>query len=135
MYSVMALPLAICYCCCCCGVTQSCSTLCDPMDCSPPGSSVHWILQARVLEWVAMPSPRGSSRPRDQTVVSCTAGRFFTTEPPGQVLAPLLTPSVKTGLQNCEETPREHTVLVTVGRRLSPSPVLRSAGRLLSSFS
>ena len=42
-------------------VTQSCPTLCDPMDCSPPGSSVHRILQARILEWVAMPSSGGSS--------------------------------------------------------------------------
>ena len=40
---------------------QSCLTLCDPMDCSPPGSSVHGILQARILEWVAMPFSRGSS--------------------------------------------------------------------------
>ena len=46
---------------------QSCLTLCDPMDCSPLGSSVHRILQARILEWVAMPSSRGSSWPRDQT--------------------------------------------------------------------
>ena len=56
---------------------QSCPTLCDPMDCSPPGSSVHGILQARILEWVAMPSSRGYSRPRDRTRVSwgsCTAG-------------------------------------------------------------
>ena len=44
---------------------QSCPTLCDPIDCSPPGASVHGILQARILEWVA--SPRGSYRPRDQT--------------------------------------------------------------------
>ena len=44
---------------------QSCPTLCDPMDCSPPGSSVRGILQARILEWVAMPSSRGSSQPRD----------------------------------------------------------------------
>ena len=57
---------------------SSCPTLCDPMDCSPPGSSVHGILQARVLEWVAMSFSRGSSRPRDQTQVSCLAGRFFT---------------------------------------------------------
>ena len=49
---------------------QSCLTLCDPIDCSPPGSSVHGILQARILEWAAMPSSRGSSRPRDQTCVS-----------------------------------------------------------------
>ena len=46
---------------------QPCPTLCDSMDCSPPGSSVHGILQARILEWVAMPSSRGSSKPRDQT--------------------------------------------------------------------
>ena len=45
-------------------VAQSCSTLCNPMDSSPPGSSVHWILQVRILEWVAMPSCKGFSRPR-----------------------------------------------------------------------
>ena len=59
-------------------VTQSCLTLGDPMVCSPPGSSVHGIVQARILEWVAMPSSRGSSQPRDRTQVSCIAGRFFT---------------------------------------------------------
>ena len=59
-------------------VAQSCLTLCDPMDCSPPGSSVHGILQARILEWVAIPFSRGSSQPRGQTQVSCIAGRFFT---------------------------------------------------------
>ena len=48
---------------------QSCSTLCDPIDCSPPGSCVHGILQARILEWVAMPSFWGSSPFRDQTLV------------------------------------------------------------------
>ena len=58
-------------------VTQSCPTLCDPMDCSPPGSSVHGILQARILEWVSISFPRGSSRPRDQTQVSRIAGRRF----------------------------------------------------------
>ena len=50
---------------------QSCLNLCDPMDHSPPDSSVLGILQARILEWVAMPSSRGSSQPRDQTHVSC----------------------------------------------------------------
>ena len=50
-------------------VAQSCPTLCDPVDCSPPGSSVHGILQARVLEWVAISFSRGSSQPRDQTHV------------------------------------------------------------------
>ena len=63
---------------------QSCPTLCNPMDCSLPGSSVHGILQARILEWVAI-SSRGSSRPRDQTYISCLAGGFFTTEPPQEV--------------------------------------------------
>ena len=53
-------------------------TLCNPMDCSPPGSSVHGILQARILEWVAIPFSRGSSWPRDGTWVSRMAGRFFT---------------------------------------------------------
>ena len=48
-------------------IVQSCPTLCDPMDCSLPGTSVHGILQARILEWAAMPSSRGSSRRRDQT--------------------------------------------------------------------
>ena len=61
-----------------CLVTQSSLTLCNPRDCSPPGSSVHGILQTRILEWVAMPSSRGSSQPRNLTRVSCIAGGFFT---------------------------------------------------------
>ena len=61
-----------------CLVAQSYLTLCDPMDCSPPGSSIHGILQTRILEWVVMPSSRWSSRPRDRTQTSLTAGRFFT---------------------------------------------------------
>ena len=60
-------------------VTQSCLTLCNPMNCSPPGSSVHGILQARILLWVVVILfSRGSSQPRDQTWVSHIAGRFFT---------------------------------------------------------
>ena len=59
-------------------VAQSCLTPYDPVDCSQPGSSVPGILQARILEWVAMPSSRGSSWSRDQTQVSHTAGRLFT---------------------------------------------------------
>ena len=50
---------------------QSCPTLCDPTDCSPPGFTVHRILQGRILEWMAMPSSRGSSLPRDRTLISC----------------------------------------------------------------
>ena len=52
-------------------------TLCDPMDCSPPGFSVHGISQGRILEWVAIPFSRGSSRPRDQTQVSRIAGSIL----------------------------------------------------------
>ena len=63
---------------------QSCPIQCDPMDYSLPGSSVHGILQARLLEWVSMSFSRGSSQPRDWTQVSCIAGRFFTAEPPGK---------------------------------------------------
>ena len=56
---------------------QLCLTLCDLMDYSPAGSSVCGILQARIMEWVALPFSKGSSLPRDRTQVSCTAGRFF----------------------------------------------------------
>ena len=58
-------------------VAQSCPILCDPVDCSPSSSSVHGILQARILVWVAISFSRGCSRPRDQTQVSCIAGRRF----------------------------------------------------------
>ena len=64
---------------------QSYLMLCDPMNCSPPDSSVHGILQARMLDWVVIPLSKGSSLPRDWTRGSCTAGRFFTTEPPGRI--------------------------------------------------
>ena len=56
---------------------QLCPTLCNPIDGSPPGSSVHGIFQKRILEWVAISSSRLSSQPRDQTRLSCIAGRFF----------------------------------------------------------
>ena len=55
------------YLCVCVLVAQSCPALCNPMDCSPPASSVHGILHARILEWVAIPFSRGSSQPKDQT--------------------------------------------------------------------
>ena len=71
----------------CCAVlclaAQWCLTPCHPVACSPPASSVHGILKARILEWVAVFSSRGSSQPRNQTFISCSsciAGRFFTTE-------------------------------------------------------
>ena len=58
---------------CVCSVVQSCPTVCSPMDCSPPGSSVHGISQARVLEWVAISFSTGSSQSRDQAHISCTS--------------------------------------------------------------
>ena len=71
----------VCVCVCVCGA-PSYLTLCNSMDCTPPGFSVHGILQARILEWVPIPFSRGSSRPRDRIQVSWLAGEFFTTEPP-----------------------------------------------------
>jgi len=68
----------------CCSV---CLTLCDPMDGSPQGSSVH----ERILGWFAISSSRGSSWPRDQTCISCIAGRFFTTELLGKPVQPVHT--------------------------------------------
>ena len=68
-------------------VAQSCPTLWDPMHCISPGSSVHGILQARILEWVFISSSRGSSPPKDRTHVSCISfivGRFIITEPLGK---------------------------------------------------
>ena len=68
----------------CCLVTKLCPTSCNPMVYSLPGSSVHGIFQERILEWVAISFSGGSSRPREQTHVSCAAGRFSTTEPPNK---------------------------------------------------
>ena len=65
-------------------VAQSCQILCDPVDYSPPGSSVRGKLQARILEWVATSFSRRSSRPRDRTLVSHIAVRFLPSEPQGK---------------------------------------------------
>jgi len=64
--------------CVCVLVAQSCPTLWDPKDYNPPGSPVHGIFQARILEWVAIPSSRGSSQPKDWSWVSFIADSFFT---------------------------------------------------------
>ena len=66
--------------CCYCLVAKSCLTLCHPVECSLPGSSAHRILQARILEWVAISFFRGSSWPRNQTLITCLAGRFFSSQ-------------------------------------------------------
>ena len=75
----MCIFLGVCVCVCVCD--QSCATLCDPMDCSPLGSSIHGNLQARILEWVAIPFSRDQTR---ISCISCIAGGFFTAEPPGK---------------------------------------------------
>ena len=83
-----------------CVRAQSCPTLCNPMDCSPPGSSVHGIFQARILEWVAISYSRGFSDPwmEPTSLVSPPlAGMFFNTEPPGKPLKnSILTEIIKT---------------------------------------
>ena len=68
-----------------CSVAKSCLTLCDSTGCSPPGPSVHGILQARTLEWVAMHCSRGSSWPRDRTLSPALAGGFFTMNQQGSL--------------------------------------------------
>ena len=85
-------------------VAHSGSTLWDPMDCSLPGSSsVYGILQARILEWLAILFSRASSRPRDQTWVSCTADGFFInsllSQAPGRPITPRVNHNVNCGLQ------------------------------------
>ena len=80
---------SLCCVCVCAQQLQLCPTLCDPVDYSPPGSSVHGIFPARILEWVGMPSSRASSRPRNQTSISCQSTLlvgFFTIEPPWRFL-------------------------------------------------
>ena len=73
-------------CCCCCLVTKSCLTPCHPLDCSPPGSSVSVIFQARILQWVGIFFSRGSSWPRNWPRSPALAGGSFTAEPPGKLL-------------------------------------------------
>ena len=68
---------------------QSCPILCDPMDCTTPGASIHRVLQARILEWVAMPSSRDLHHPGTEPGSPVLTGRFFTTEPP-RMVAPAL---------------------------------------------
>ena len=83
----MDLLSYVCVCVCVCVyvlVAQLCPTLCDPMDYGPPGSSVQGLLQERILEWVAMPSSRGSSRPRDQTRSPGLQVGSLLSEPPGK---------------------------------------------------
>ena len=114
LYTIIIVSLYVCVCACAKSL-QSCLTLCNTMDCSPPGSSVYGILQARILEWVATPSSRGSSWPSDPTCVSyvsCTGRQVFTSSAsvkfsiPFFSMIPLLLwySSLKSGLQRLTVT-------------------------------
>ena len=67
-----------------CLIAQLCPTLCNPVDCSPPGPSVHGILQARILEWLPFPPPGDLPNPEIKPRLPAFKGRFFTAEPPGK---------------------------------------------------
>ena len=90
---------------------HSCPTLCNPTDCSPAGSTVHGIVLARILEWAAISSSRGSSPPRDQTCISffsCVAGRFFTSQSLGKPRFSVVIYFIHTPLQYpCLENPMD----------------------------
>ena len=79
-------------------ITQSCPTLCDPMDCSLSGSSIHGIFQARVLEWIAISFSRGSSRPRNRTRSPALQADALPSEPPGKPHYAKDNPKSTTGL-------------------------------------
>ena len=103
---------------------QSCLILFDPLDCSPPGSSVQGIFQARILERVAISYSRGSSWPRDQTRASCTsclAGGFFTSKPPGKPNMTIMNPVCRVGLQKAHIKTwvrrMDHKILPPYGHR------------------
>ena len=100
---------------------QSCLTLCDPLDCRPPGSSVHGILQSRILEWVAMPFSGGSSSSRDQTCLLCLLHCmwiFLPTGPPGK---PFFL------LKDNKNFPLLDTIVVAVVQLLSCVPFFRNS--------
>ena len=103
-------------------VTQSCPTLCNRMDCNLPSSAVHGILQASVLEWVAISFTRGSSRPRNRTQVSLIGGRCFTTWATREVL------SVKARVQEFRhpEHTHTHTLLFYCLPRLADGLIFKS---------
>ena len=97
-------------------VAQSCPTLCDPVDCSRPCSSIYGIFQARILEWVAISFSRGPSQPRDWTRVAHIVSRCFTVWATREVLAWIWKCRVRWG------DPRVHLFFSTHSSRLSPSP-------------
>ena len=113
--------------------TQSCPALCSPTDCSPAGSSVHGILQARGLEWVAISCSRGSSQPRDRTRVSgvsCIAGGFFGAEPPGLTPRCHIPPGAKCGTAQRENL-FHSLVMMVVWSRLQKLQIKQRPFQLL----
>ena len=89
---------------CCCLVTNSCLTLCSPMDYTPPSFFVHGISQAGIMEWIVIFFFRGSCQSRDQTHVSCIVGRLFTAETPVKPSAiPLLTWELSTDMKSLNQ--------------------------------
>ena len=90
-------------------VAQLCLILCDCMDCSQPGFSVHGILQARILEWIAIPFSRGTSPPRDRNLDFLISGRFFTVWAPREAL-------MKASKSNLEEEGLDHSRQTTLGQ-------------------
>ena len=99
-------------------VAQLCPTLCDPVDCSPPDSSVHGSLQARILEWVAISFSRGSSIPRDQTWVSALQADSLPSEPSEKPLSTLVEAYIQDTLV--------HTLLLPYFCSCLSSPILSS---------
>ena len=89
---------------------QSCPILCDPMDCSPPGSSVLGILQARILEGIAMPSSRGSSQPRDRTYISLCLLHWQESSLPLELLWKLKKESVNHSVVSNSATPMDYSL-------------------------
>ena len=113
-------------------LAQSRLTLCDPMDCCPPGSSVYGILQARILEWVAIPFSRGSSQPRDRTWVSCIVDRFFPISTQGNHM--YLFQSEKWKSLSLSDSLRPHGLYSpwnSPGRNTSSKPTTRQDGFIL----
>ena len=108
-------------------VTQSCLTLCGHIDCSPPGSSVHGIFQARILEWVAIFCSRGSSQIRTEPaslVFPALVGGFFTSAPPGKPTIERVTGRKARGLQTEEIACECQTFLSLLrGRRKQTSDI------------
>ena len=115
-------------------VAQSCLTLCHPMDCSWPSSSVCGISQARILEWAAISSSKGSSWPKDWTCLSYNVGKFFTTKPPGKPKLYYTFSSVQFSQSVVSDSLRPHESQHSRPPCPSPSPGVHSDSHPLSQW-